>query len=89
MFFYTYVLQSSKDRKYYIGFTHDLRRRIEEHTLGQGLATSARRPLILIYYESCLNEQDAKQREKYLKTTAGRRFLAKRLRQFRLLGLAS
>lgn len=37
----------------------------------------------LIYAEACLNEEDARKREGYLKTTQGRRFLKLRLRKFR------
>ena len=33
MFFYTYVLLSAKDDEYYIGYTNDLKRRLEEHNL--------------------------------------------------------
>lgn len=36
----------------------------------------------LIYYEAYLSEADVKQREKYLKTTVRKRFLAKRLSHF-------
>ncbi len=36
----------------------------------------------LIYFEACTNEDDAKRREDYLKTTRGRRFLAKRLKSY-------
>ncbi len=89
MFFYAYILESAKDGNHYIGYTSDLKRRFEEHNQGQSTATSLRRPLKLIYYEACLDERDAKQRERYLKTTAGRRFLAKRLRYFRRPSLAS
>lgn len=83
MFFYTYILQSLKDFNHYTGYTNNLRRRIEEHQKGKNFATSFRRPFKLIYYEASLDINDAKQREKYLKSTAGRRFLAKRLRHFR------
>lgn len=72
-----------KDGENYIGYTKDLRKRVEEHQKGRSFATSFRRPFKLIYYEACLDEADAKQRESYLKSTAGRRFLAKRLRSFR------
>lgn len=80
MFFYVYVLQSLKDNKRYIGYTKDLRKRLEEHNLGKNISTKSRRPLKLIFYEACLNEEDAKRREKYFKVTGGRRFLAKRLK---------
>ena len=83
VFFYTYVLQSYKDDKQYIGYTTNLNRRIEEHQKGKSFATKFRLPFQLIYCEACLNMLDAKQREKYLKTTSGRRFMAKRLRYFR------
>jgi putative endonuclease len=82
VFFYTYILHSRKDREHYIGYTQDLPRRLEEHRGSKSFATQYRLPVDLIYYEACLNESDAKQREKYLKSTAGRRFLAKRLKHF-------
>ena len=83
MFFYTCVLRSGEDGKYYVGYTSDLRRRLEEHNRGKTLSTEPRRPLELVYHEACRNERDAKQRERYLKNTVGRRYLAKRLRFFR------
>ena len=83
VFFYTYILQSLQDLNNYIGYTHDLRERLEEHHKGYSFSTKFRRPFRLLYYEACLDEDDAKQREKYFKSTAGRRFLAKRLRHFR------
>jgi len=36
----------------------------------------------LIYYEACLNQKDSFKREKYLKTTYGRRYLKNRLREY-------
>lgn len=83
MFFYTYIIESLKDHDHYIGYTGNLKKRFEEHQDGLGISTAYRRPFRLIYYEACLDQDDAKQREKYLKSTAGRRFLAKRLRHFR------
>ena len=83
MFFYTYVLLSFKDNEYYIGYTNDLKRRIEEHNVGKNFSTKSRRPFKLIYFEACLNEDDAKQREKYFKSTIGRRFLSRRLQNWR------
>ncbi|MDP1688902.1 MAG: GIY-YIG nuclease family protein [bacterium] len=84
IFFYVYILHSQKDSNNYIGYTTNLRRRLEEHRKGYSFATKFRLPFKLIYSELCCNEQDAKQREKYLKTTKGRRFLAKRLRNWLL-----
>ena len=66
--FYTYVLKSIKDNKLYVGFTEDLKKRINEHNQGLVLVTRARKPLTLIYYEACLNKNKAIKREKYFKT---------------------
>ena len=70
--FYTYVLQSEKDGNFYTGFTEDLKLRFEQHCKGQVESTQDRRPLKLIYYESCLSQDDATKREKYLKTYHGK-----------------
>jgi len=81
-FYYLYVLESARDGNRYIGMTQDLRKRLHEHNTGESFATSGRRPFSLVYYEACLSYHDTKQRENYMKTTAGRRFITKRLRDF-------
>ena len=80
--FYTYVLISKKDKELYIGFTKDLKKRLDEHQKGLVVSTAQRRPLKLIYYEACLNENDAIKREKYFKTGFGRRFLRNRIKAY-------
>jgi len=80
--YYTYVLKSKKDGKFYTGSTRDLRKRFKMHTSGQVNATRNRGPFVLIYYEACVNEQDARTREKYLKTGMGKRYLRNRLKRF-------
>jgi predicted GIY-YIG superfamily endonuclease len=44
--------------------------------------TRNRRPLKLIYWEGCLNQQDAASRERYLKTTWGKRYIKSRLKEY-------
>jgi putative endonuclease len=80
--FYTYVLESIKDSRRYVGYSRNLRRRLDEHKGGVSRSTQFRQPLKLIYYEACLNMIDAKRRERYLKTTQGRRFLGLRLKGY-------
>jgi putative endonuclease len=80
--FFVYVLRSSRDRHLYTGYTGHLRQRFEEHSQGRVSATRDRRPLKLIYYEACLNVQDALHREKYLKTAYGKKFLKSRLMHY-------
>ena len=79
---YTYVLLSEKDGHLYMGFTKDLKQRFEKHQKGRVESTKNRRPLKLIYYEACLNQEDATRREKYFKTHLGRMFLRKRLKSY-------
>jgi len=79
---YTYVLQSKKDRKWYTGATRDLRKRFKQHNDNKIPATKGRGLFALIYYEACLNEQDAFEREKYLKSGPGKRYLKNRLKRF-------
>ena len=80
--FYTYVLQSIGDKKFYVSFTQDLKLRFDQHNKGQVESTKDRRPLKLIYYEACSRREDAIHREKYLKSYNGRRFLHKRLKSY-------
>lgn len=65
--FYVYVLKSKKDKKLYIGYTSDLKRRLKEHDNGLSMSTKNRRPLELIYYEAYLSQKDALIRESKLK----------------------
>ncbi|HPW34689.1 MAG TPA: GIY-YIG nuclease family protein [Candidatus Paceibacterota bacterium] len=79
---YVYVLLSQKDEKFYIGYTKDLHKRFEQHNTKASFSTKSRTPFIMIYSEVCLNYSDATRREKYLKTTQGRRFLKLRLKEY-------
>ena len=64
---YTYVLLSKKDGGFYVGFAKNLKQRFEKHQKGSVETTKNRRPLKLIYYEACLNQEDATRSEKYFK----------------------
>lgn len=80
-FFYVYYLYAPSHGEFYVGFTNNLKRRVEEHNQGLNQSTKAYKPWKLIYYESHTNRDDARRREKYLKTTAGRQALRKMLRE--------
>jgi len=81
-FYYVYVLRSLKDGNFYVGYTNDLRQRVKEHQAGACISTKARLPVELVYYEACLNQQDATRREKYLKSSWGKRYIKSRLRGY-------
>jgi putative endonuclease len=65
-----------------VGLTRDLRAGLLAHNKGQVPSTKRRVPLELIYWEGCLNESDAAQREKYLKSAWGKRYIKGRLRRY-------
>jgi len=76
-----YVLQSQKDHKLYIGSTTNLKQRLTDHFHGNSKATAPRRPFKLIFCEYFLSKQDALRREKYFKTSAGKKALKLMLRE--------
>ncbi len=80
--YYTYVLYSKKDGDFYTGFTQDLKLRFKQHNKSQVESTKDRRPFELIYYEACLNRNDATHREKYLKTYHGKAYIKRRLKSY-------
>ena len=80
--FYVYTLQSKKNTKLYTGSTKDLRKRLSQHNKEESGWTKSGIPWKLIYYEACLNEDDARSRETYLKSGMGKRYLKNRLKRF-------
>jgi putative endonuclease len=80
MFYYTYILQSQKDNKFYIGYTSNLKQRLKDHCDGKNTSTKSRRPFKLIYYEDHLSKKDSMRREKYFKTEKGKSSLRQMLR---------
>lgn len=82
LMYYTYLLESQKDKKWYTGYTKDLRKRFKEHNDGLSTYTKDRGPYKLIYYEACENLSDARSREVYLKSGMGKRYLKNRLKCF-------
>jgi len=81
-YYYVYVLRSSTDRNFYVGFTTDLGAKLEEHFSGRVTSTKTRLPLQLVYWEGCLNQSDATRREKYLKSSWGKRYIKNRLKAY-------
>jgi len=80
--FCVYILESNKDKDLYIGFTTNLKRRLTEHNTGKNKSTKPYIPWKCIYCEYSVNEEDARRREKYFKTSQGRRFLRRRIKEY-------
>ena len=69
-----YILFSEKDKRLYIGQTSDLEKRLKAHNSGKVKSTRNRKPLRLIYHESCASRESAIQRERELKSISSRDF---------------
>jgi putative endonuclease len=71
-----YILQSQKDKRTYIGFSGNVKERLEAHNRGEVRCTKHRKPFVVLFSEKCKDFTEAKQREKYWKSGAGRRKLS-------------
>ena len=74
-----YVIESLKDHTWYTGMALDANRRLVEHNSGKNSFTRAHRPWKIIYTEQHSDWTLARPREKYLKTAAGKNWLAKKI----------
>ena len=81
--YYVYVLENPDNKGWYIGYTGDLRRRLVEHNSGKGGQTTRRGiNWKLMYYEAYVNKRDAMGRERFLKSSFGRKYLKKQLAHY-------
>ncbi|WP_200975132.1 GIY-YIG nuclease family protein [Echinicola sp. 20G] len=73
---YTVYAISSEKRNYiYVGLTANLEDRLHRHNLGYERTTKPYRPFRLIYKKIFTTRLEARDHEKYLKGTSGKRFL--------------
>ena len=78
--YWTYLLENKNDKSWYIGYTSDLKKKLKEHQSGIGAKTTKRKEgWGLIYCEGYLHIQDAKGRERFLKSGSGRKYIKKQL----------
>jgi putative endonuclease len=67
-----YVLQSSKNNKYYIGSTDNIDKRVIKHNKGYSRYTKGKGPFNLVYKENFQTRSEAKKREYHLKSLKSR-----------------
>ncbi len=72
---YTVYVLKDKDGKVYKGVTSNIERRLEEHRKGQTRTTSMMTDASLVYSEEYETFAEARKREVYFKSGAGRRLL--------------
>ncbi|OGU64644.1 MAG: endonuclease [Ignavibacteria bacterium RBG_16_36_9] len=73
--FTVYALKSLNHNFTYIGMTEKFDERFVRHNKGDVRSTKRFAPFKLIYTENCETGQQAREREKYLKSSSGKRFL--------------
>jgi len=72
-----YALYNGLNEEVYVGMTTNLARRLKEHNTGKNKYTKAFMPWTVFYTEEHENWEEGRNREKYLKSAAGKRFLKK------------
>ena len=81
--YFVYLLENENDKSWYIGYTGNLKKRLQEHQNGYGSrTTSLKKNWKLIYFETYLDKRDALGREKFLKGGSGRTYLKKQLKNY-------
>jgi len=65
--YYTYLIQSQKDRSFYVGITKDPTGRLNYHNRGYLRTTALKRPWKLVFVRKHSNYQEARKHEKWLK----------------------
>ena len=78
-----YVLWSQTLGKRYVGSGMDPLDRLRQHNAGQSRFTRGGRPWILVHTEMFLTKSEALQRERFLKSGAGRKWLDEMFPQYR------
>ncbi|MDP3791451.1 MAG: GIY-YIG nuclease family protein [Candidatus Omnitrophota bacterium] len=73
--YYVYVLKSEKDGKLYTGHTDNIERRLSEHNSGRVRSTAARKPFIVLHFETFPTKSEARWQERCLKTAWGKKKL--------------
>ena len=81
MGYYIYILQSEKGGNLYVGSTENLEDRLKKHNGGKVRSTKSRRPFKLIYSEELSSRTEARKRENYLKSGAGREWVKKEIKE--------
>ncbi|NQV37587.1 MAG: GIY-YIG nuclease family protein [Candidatus Marinimicrobia bacterium] len=75
MEYYTYILYSKSKDRYYVGYTSDLLRRLDQHNSGWSQSTKSGIPWRIEFSEKFDNKSDAIRREKEIKRWKSRKLI--------------
>ena len=82
MGYHIYILYSRKFNRTYTGQTEDLNNRLSYHNSGKVRSTKAYIPWERIYSESFDSRSESMQKEKWFKSSEGRKLIKKILKDF-------
>ncbi|UOB18483.1 GIY-YIG nuclease family protein [Abyssalbus ytuae] len=71
---FVYIIYSHKFARFYVGMSQDVKERLRQHNSGTVKSTKAFLPWVVCYQEVFETIEEARKREKYLKSAAGRRW---------------
>jgi len=77
--YFVYILLLA-NKTLYTGSTADIQKRINDHCNGRVKSTRHKRPVKLLHQEGYILKSDAQRRERFLKTTEGKRLLKQQIR---------
>ena len=69
--FTTYILQSEKTGKYYIGYTSNIKNRLQKHNAGSNISTRSGIPWKIVRMEQFNARKEAWLRERQIKSYKG------------------
>ena len=75
MAFYTYIIQSEKTGKYYIGSSEDVQKRLQQHNWSRTPSTKTGIPWELVYTEEFETRSEAVKREYAIKKKKSRKYI--------------
>ena len=73
--YYTYVIKSKIRNYIYVGITSNVERRFNDHTEGRNKTTKPYKPFDLLLKEEYSTRVEARKREIYLKSGAGKEWI--------------
>ena len=77
--FYVYVLEVEGKKRWYVGQTKNVQKRLEQHLRGETRSLKGVRIVRVLYVEEAATRAEAMKRERYLKSYRGRLKLARLL----------
>ena len=80
--YYTYIIESVVNQRWYIGHTYDVARRLAEHNSGQNKSTKGKGPWKLIFLRTFDNNLDANRFELKLKKLRNKEFIRNEYSKF-------